>query len=144
MVKGTTIILGILLALGMASVDAEAYRWVDVQGRVHYGDRPPAGSTTELMSFVDNHGNQAQPGLREGELQMLQTAGQRPTRTARTSGSAATPGSGVAGGQHNCEQARDDLAQVRSEMRAGYRASRYEVLRQREETAKRDLREHCR
>jgi len=143
-VKGSTIVLGVCLSLCLVTVVAETYRWVDAQGRVHYGDRPPAGTTTQTIGFTDNHGSQAQPGLREGEVQMLRSAGERPTRSARATASVATSDGAVASRQDSCDQARRDLAQVRSEMRAGYKASRYEALRQRERQAKRDKREHCR
>ncbi|CAN0227825.1 unnamed protein product [Chrysoparadoxa australica] len=38
---------GLALFTGLAS--AEIYRWVDDQGRVHYGDRPAAGRPAEKL-----------------------------------------------------------------------------------------------
>ncbi|NWG32254.1 MAG: glutaredoxin family protein [Rhodocyclaceae bacterium] len=37
--KRSVIFLGLLLAAGITQ--AQYYRWVDEQGKVHYGDRPP-------------------------------------------------------------------------------------------------------
>jgi hypothetical protein len=36
--------VGILLAALATGAGAEVYRWTDAEGRVHYGDRPSAGS----------------------------------------------------------------------------------------------------
>lgn len=41
----------LLLTSAIASA-AGAYRWVDAQGRVHYGDRPPAGAQVEAVPPV--------------------------------------------------------------------------------------------
>lgn len=44
-----TCVLGLLLAGAAMHAVAEVYRWVDAQGRVHYGDRAPAdGGAREL------------------------------------------------------------------------------------------------
>jgi hypothetical protein len=42
-----TLSLG-LLVLGAAALQAGVYRWVDDQGRVHYGDKPPTVGAEEL------------------------------------------------------------------------------------------------
>jgi len=42
-VKMFTRILMVLLALGSFSVQAQAFRWVDKDGKVRYGDIPPPG-----------------------------------------------------------------------------------------------------
>jgi hypothetical protein len=36
--------IGFALATFVATAVAEVYRWTDAEGRVHYGDRPSAGS----------------------------------------------------------------------------------------------------
>lgn len=44
-------IAGILLLLGVAgtALPAEVYKWVDEQGRVHYGDKPPEQGASSLQ-----------------------------------------------------------------------------------------------
>jgi len=36
--------LALLLALAVPVASAQVYKWVDEKGRVHYGEKPPAGS----------------------------------------------------------------------------------------------------
>lgn len=38
------LILCLLLALALPAASAQVYKWVDEKGRVHYGEKPPAGS----------------------------------------------------------------------------------------------------
>lgn len=49
--------LGVLLMLAWsAAASAEVYRWTDAQGRVHFGDRPPAGAaTTEVEVHLNTY-----------------------------------------------------------------------------------------
>ena len=42
---------------GMAS--AVVYKWVDAQGKVQYGDRPPDGVHAEVVELLVAHGNAA-------------------------------------------------------------------------------------
>lgn len=37
-------LLALLLALAVPVASAQVYKWVDEKGRVHYGEKPPAGS----------------------------------------------------------------------------------------------------
>lgn len=46
--RGSALLLGLLLAGGLAQAQS-TYRWVDQDGKVHYGDRPPATSARELQ-----------------------------------------------------------------------------------------------
>lgn len=60
---------------------ADAYKWTDADGRVHYGDRPPAGIPTEQVRTDRITPEQA----REGELlrqQMLERAGRDASKQA--------------------------------------------------------------
>ncbi len=38
-----------------AMASAVVYKWVDAQGKIQYGDRPPDGVKAELMPFLGNH-----------------------------------------------------------------------------------------
>src|SRR5712675_1223318 len=42
---------------GLAS--AVVYKWVDAQGKVQYGDRPPDGVHAEVVELLVAHGNSA-------------------------------------------------------------------------------------
>ena len=65
-----------LLALsGLSS--AAVYKWVDAQGKLQYGDRPPDGVKAELVTLIGNHGS-------------APTA-PRPSDTSRSARSAVTP-----------------------------------------------------
>lgn len=49
-----SLVLALVLALpgpGASAAD-RVYRWVDKQGRVHYGDRPPAGATPATIRSI--------------------------------------------------------------------------------------------
>ena len=37
-------LLALVLALAMPVASAQIYKWVDEKGRVHYGEKPPAGA----------------------------------------------------------------------------------------------------
>ena len=43
--RRTELLATLVLCLASAAVTAEVYKWVDEQGKVHYGDRPPARGT---------------------------------------------------------------------------------------------------
>lgn len=43
-----------LLILFSASVNAEIFRWVDEDGRIHFGDQPPAGAETDKIEVRIN------------------------------------------------------------------------------------------
>ena len=44
---------------GMAG--AVVYKWVDAQGKLQYGDRPPDGVHAEVVEFLGTHGAHAAP-----------------------------------------------------------------------------------
>ena len=55
-----------LAVLGVVAIaHAGIFKWVDDQGNVHFGDRPPEGATAELVSTESDHPEQTGPGARE-------------------------------------------------------------------------------
>lgn len=44
---------------GMAG--AVVYKWVDAQGKIQYGDRPPDGVHAEIVEFLNTHQSHAAP-----------------------------------------------------------------------------------
>ena len=43
--RRTELLATLILCFASAAATAEVYKWVDEQGKVHYGDRPPARGT---------------------------------------------------------------------------------------------------
>ncbi|MEW8052372.1 MAG: DUF4124 domain-containing protein [Candidatus Thiodiazotropha sp.] len=63
--------LSLLLVLLMAAfqLQAEVYKWVDEQGRVHFSDRPVTGESTEIK-IRDQEGSQPSTGEDDRQLKM--------------------------------------------------------------------------
>src|ERR1700722_14003150 len=43
---------------GLAS--AVVYKWIDAQGKLQYGDRPPDGVHAEIVEGLGNHGSRSE------------------------------------------------------------------------------------
>jgi hypothetical protein len=53
-------IVGALLAFGMAGYAlAQVYKWVDADGRVHYGAQPPSAVKARPLAQRQSHGESA-------------------------------------------------------------------------------------
>ena len=65
-----------LLIFGVSTSFAEIYRWVDDQGKVHYGDRPPQEQTQEAETYSPNAGNGSKvsvdPELQDRQKKLLE------------------------------------------------------------------------
>jgi Domain of unknown function (DUF4124) len=61
------------LVLSVPAVAGSVYRWVDEQGQVHFGDKPPAGVTVTQKEVrpATGDGRATGGGLRSGELARL-------------------------------------------------------------------------
>ena len=46
-----TLVFALALLFAPPAVDAQVYRWVDDQGRVHYSDRAPPGRASETVAI---------------------------------------------------------------------------------------------
>ena len=51
--RTTTILLGIFVALACGAAQAQAFRWVDKDGKVRYGDTPPPGVKATPMKGMN-------------------------------------------------------------------------------------------
>jgi len=60
-----------LLMLGAAAAQT-VHKWVDEQGRVHYGSQPPASAQTEQVKVQPNGGGSSGPRRVPSEVQALQ------------------------------------------------------------------------
>ena len=73
---GGILLTGLLLAAGVSA--EEMYRWVDAEGKVHFGDRPPTGTQARDISGELGPINSADANTAQG-----QPAGKRQANLAR-------------------------------------------------------------
>ena len=68
-------VTGLLLVLAAGIAQAQQiYRWVDANGRVQYGEKPPAGSQpSTLQPRVSSVGGAAQPAAAKAAVKMYAT-----------------------------------------------------------------------
>jgi len=52
---------------------AVVYKWVDAQGKVHYGDRPPDGVHAEVVDMPGSHAVSSEPAHSESAPAATQT-----------------------------------------------------------------------
>ena len=65
------------LVLAFAVGGAEIKRWVDAEGRVHFGDQAPPAVEAEVQAIDGPKPAEPGAGLRPGELEMLERYEQR-------------------------------------------------------------------
>jgi hypothetical protein len=102
-----TALLGVVLALllpGPAAADS-IYRWQDAQGRVHYGDEPPAEHASEELDA----GLLSRNVVRMPEPQSRRRAASR--RAADVTPVAEST---------DCDGLDQELREIRTRLRAGY------------------------
>jgi hypothetical protein len=66
-----TLFLGLILAIASAGAAAQAYKWVDEKGKVHYGDRPPSTANAGVpgtRNAKPRTGEPVVPGMRAEEV----------------------------------------------------------------------------
>jgi hypothetical protein len=69
------LLFGALLAWsGMAG--AVVYKWVDAQGKLQYGDRPPDGVHAEVVEFLGSHVARSAPAKAPESAPALRTTNQ--------------------------------------------------------------------
>ena len=69
-----TLSLALILATASAGAAAQAYRWVDEKGKVHYGDRPPSTANASVpgtRSAKPRTGDLVTPGMKPEEVQEI-------------------------------------------------------------------------
>lgn len=71
-------LLALLLALAMPAASAQIYKWVDEKGRVHYGEKPPAGAKPSTVKAPPQPGAPAKgEDLQSKEIEFRQRQVQR-------------------------------------------------------------------
>jgi len=104
----------ILWAL-LVPASAQVYKWVDEKGVTHYGERPPQGkSAQEVEQRLANpgpaSGKAAQPNWKEQDLEFRRRRIESEQTEAKTRQREASQ-------KQACNQARDQLAQMKSARR---------------------------
>jgi hypothetical protein len=104
----------VLWALLVPAV-AQVYKWVDEKGVIHYGERPPQGKKAQeveprLANPGPAAGKAAQPSWKEQDLEFRR-------RRIETEQTEAKTKQQEAARSQACNQARDQLAQMRSARR---------------------------
>jgi hypothetical protein len=86
-----TLSLVLILATASAGAAAQAYRWVDEKGKVHYGDRPPSTASAAVAgtrSAKPRTGDPVAPGMRPEEVQEIFGKPDRVRKVASAAGEA--------------------------------------------------------
>ena len=91
---------------------AQVYKWVDEKGVTHYGERPPPGKKAQeveqrLANPGSAPGKAAQPGWKEQDLEFRR-------RRIETEQAEAKQKQEQEAQRRDCNQARDQLAQMRT------------------------------
>jgi hypothetical protein len=108
------LLCAVLLAWsGLAS--AVVYKWVDAQGKVQYGDRPPDGVHAEIVEGLGTHGTRS-------DLARPSVASATSSQPARSA-----PPANNAGDDGTKKAVDDDVAQVKEKQCADAQA-RYKSL----------------
>lgn len=125
-----------LILFSAPACAAEVHRWVDEQGNIHFTDDPPDGRQTELIDIDPDINLQSAPAL-TSPLDKTQRRGAAPSwvREQRLQKEREQ--------QIKCADYEEQLRHLRSRMRAGYKASQYNRLMEREASLKRRLRAQC-
>ena len=67
-----TLSLALILATACTAASAQAYRWVDEKGKVHYGDRPPSNASAYVpgtrSAKARESGGPINPGMTPDEV----------------------------------------------------------------------------
>lgn len=98
---------------GLAS--AVVYKWIDAQGKLQYGDRPPDGVHAQIVEGLGNHGARSEPAPRPAAV----------AASASPPGKAASPATTAQDGVKKTVD--DDVAQAKDKQCADAQA-RYKNL----------------
>lgn len=142
-----TTTLALLLCLLPLSAAGEVYKWIDDDGTVHYGQKPPAGQQAETVkpqSSVDTEAARESFRQRQEELQS------RDEQRAEKKKTEAEEEKKAAARKERCQAAKRALEQMQTQNRIQYindegeRAYMSEEQRQEREKQAREMKEkHC-
>ena len=102
----------IFLVMMSLSVQAEVYKWVDEQGRVHYGDKPTSENANEVkIKSAPTSGQAGQSGKRKALQERFLRA--REDERKEKQKARAEQKQKRAEAKRNCEQAKKDYDKYR-------------------------------
>ncbi len=114
------LILSLLLASAPAS--AEIVKWVDSQGKVHYGDQPPASAKNpQPMNIKNQPGTPGGTGAQKSVAEQEQEFRKRRMETDDAEKKAAEEKAQADAAKQNCAAARSNLKTLQD----GVRLTRY-------------------
>ena len=64
--------IALIVLLFSTSLSAEVFRWVDENGKVHFGDRPPMGQKTETLDLPKGPDQSQAPLVSDEERKLRQ------------------------------------------------------------------------
>jgi hypothetical protein len=100
------------LAMLTASVQAGVYKWVDAQGRVHYGDKPTSNNADEVKIKDQNGSGQADQPASRREMQQRFLRAREEERNEKKKARAKAERK-RAEMKRNCEQAKREYDKYR-------------------------------
>lgn len=142
--------LCLLVFFCTGSATAEVYRWVDESGAVHFSDRRPGGDRVETIELesAPSVSTEQIKALDRQRKALLKAAEQRQRSAQRESTRAAKDRERgrrkAAEWRAQCDDTRERIAEIESELRSGYSAARGEVLHRRLEQYREREASQCR
>lgn len=127
-----------LISLSPMTGARTVYKWVDVQGGIHYGDLAPgrAAGVTPVQLEED-----LEPAAPTAPLRFRDTPQRPKPRKGPAHGAQISAGERLA---KRCARYRERLSYYRSKMRAGYKAHQYNALEEKRRHYRRQLHRECR
>lgn len=105
-------LIGICLVMLTLPVQAEVYKWVDAQGRVHYGDRPTTNDADKVKIKDQNVSGQSDQPASRHELQQRFLRARAEERREKQQARAEEKQK-KAQAKRNCEQAKKEYDKYR-------------------------------
>lgn len=111
MIKALAPLLAVTLGSAAWTATGPIYRWVDPQGRVHYGDRPAAGSSARPLQA-----GELPPVNLQQKTEWRRAAPVATKKRVRAGSRAVRP----RGERADCKQYREKIRGIEQRLRQGY------------------------
>lgn len=136
-----------LIMLVSAPAMAEVYKWIDEEGRVHYGDSPHAAATTIEIPAEGASGDSTGAVTVEQQLQKFREMEQEDRRERREENAERkrieTEQRSDERRAEQCRQKKQKLAQHRDELRQGCLIKRCNRLTEKIQNYKTQIKQDC-
>ncbi len=127
----------LLLAISTPAI-AGMYKWVDADGQVNYSDKR-IEQHAETVDIQDT--SSGSKGLRAGEKRLLRQIEREQRRHPPAAGKRPKVSSSY--DQRVCNFYREEIDDIKDELRRGYSIQRGEYLKARKQRTRARIREHC-